>query len=429
MPRLDYTTICFVIMPFGTKPVGKHKVNFDRIYDEIFKPAIAAVALPEGGKLLPSRTDKDFFTGDIGQEMFQYLNNSRFALADITALNPNVMYEIGVRHAVRQSGTAIFRQGDATIPFDINHVKAFPYNYRPEKNAAAARALIRRVLRESLEQNTLDSPVQIALRAQKDGSRREEVQSLLLESENALRRFDRPAAIAKLRQALTVGRGNALIHVRLGILLRDNNDLPAAVKEFTAATELQPDYADAWREKGIQEARLTKNAQGEDALRKAIELNPNDFDALASLGGILRKTNRLDEAALMYQRAVDVSGGHPYPLLMALKLRARTKGSLEIDDTLRRQLFLAEKMRQAQAESTPPFDLPWSMFDLAEIRLYSGDPAGFLEWTRKGLGKCQHRYEAETFRSALQLLIDGGVEPAGLRDGLPLIDAAITKLP
>jgi tetratricopeptide (TPR) repeat protein len=429
MPRVDYTKTCFVIMPFGSKLVGKRRVNFDRIYDEIFKPAVAGVALPEGGKLRPARTDKDFFSGDIGQEMFQYLNDSRFALVDITGLNANVMYEVGVRHAVRQSGTAIFRQGDATIPFDINHIKAFPYSYRPEKNATEARALIRRVLRESLEQNALDSPVQIALKAQKDEPRRDEVQPLLLDAENALRRFDRPAAIAKLRQALSVGQGNALIHVRLGILLRDNGDLQAAVREFTTATELQRDYADAWREKGIQEARLTKNAQGEDALRKAIELNPHDFDALASLGGILRKTNRLEEAARMYQRAVDVSGGHPYPLLMALKLRARTSRSLEIDDTLRRQLFLAGKMRQAQAEAIPPFDVPWCMFDLAEVALYSGDAPGFLDWTRKGLAKCEHRWEPETFRSALQLLVDGGVDPPGLRDGLALIDGALAKLP
>ena len=50
-PSLEYEKTCFVIMPFGTKLVGKHKVNFDRIYDDIFRPAISAVALPEGGKL------------------------------------------------------------------------------------------------------------------------------------------------------------------------------------------------------------------------------------------------------------------------------------------------------------------------------------------------------------------------------------------
>ena len=74
---IDYTRTCFVIMPFGTKLVGKQKVNFDHIYDEIFKPAISAVVLPEGGKLKPARTDKDFFAGDIGQEMFQYLDAAK----------------------------------------------------------------------------------------------------------------------------------------------------------------------------------------------------------------------------------------------------------------------------------------------------------------------------------------------------------------
>ena len=228
MPR-DYTTICFVIMPFGIKPVGDQKVDFDKIYDGIFEPAIQTVPLPEGGVLEPRRTDKDFFTGDIGQEMFEYLNHSRFALADITGLNANVMYEIGVRHAVRESGTAIFRQGGVTIPFDINRIKAFPYNYQPEDDAAASRALIARVLRESLGQNALDSPVQIALKAQREEPNREVVQALLLEAENAVRNFDRPAAISKLREALAAGQGNALVHVRLGILLRDQGDLPGAV--------------------------------------------------------------------------------------------------------------------------------------------------------------------------------------------------------
>ena len=137
------------------------------------------------------------------------------------------------------------------------------------------------MLHESLEQNALDSPVQIALKAQGEQPRRAEIDGFLLEAENALRQFDRPAAIAKLRQALAVAGGNALIHVRLGILLRDQGDLPGAIEQFTAATTLQPDYSDAWRERGIQEARASKNARGEDALRKSMALNPSDFDALA----------------------------------------------------------------------------------------------------------------------------------------------------
>jgi tetratricopeptide (TPR) repeat protein len=423
---VDYTKTCFVIMPFGSKPVGKHKVNFDGIYDKIFKPAISAVTLPEGGKLRPARTDKDFFAGDITQEMFQYLQWSRVALADITGLNANVMYEIGVRHYARQSGTVVFRQTNAPIPFDINHIKAFPYSYRPQKNAAEARRIISRVLRESLVQNRLDSPVQVALRAQREEP---SIEPLLMEAENALRRLDRPAAIATYRRAIRETGGNTLLHMRLGLLLRDQGDLKGAVEQFTEAAKEQPDYAEAWRERGINEARLTKNEKGEDALREAIKVNPDDFDALASLGGLLRKTGRLDEAASMYQRATDVSGGHPYPLLMALKLRARSTGSLGMDDEVRRQLLRAEQMRQAQATNNPPLDTPWSMFDLAEIRLYLGDAAGFLKWVKAGLEASQHRYEPETFRSALQLLVDGGAKPDGLDDGLKAVDARIPTLP
>ena len=130
---MDYSKICFVIMPFGRKAVGDKQVDFDSIYDHVFEPAIRGVTLPETGNLEPRRTDKDFFSGDINNEMFRYIEYSRFALADITSLNANVFYELGARHRVRDSGTAIFRQANAPIPFDIHSIKAFQYEYEPEK--------------------------------------------------------------------------------------------------------------------------------------------------------------------------------------------------------------------------------------------------------------------------------------------------------
>src|SRR4051794_30972862 len=58
----DYNKICFVIMPFGKKKVSDTEIDFDPLYHDIFLPAIAAVDLPEGGKLAPRRTDQEFFT-------------------------------------------------------------------------------------------------------------------------------------------------------------------------------------------------------------------------------------------------------------------------------------------------------------------------------------------------------------------------------
>src|SRR5829696_1744802 len=178
MDYFDYSKLCFVIMPFGRKEVqvpapkaaggkpaggtgksGKAKsgaakgapaageritivIDFDSIYKKIFEPAINAVRLPEGGSLVARRADDDFLAGNISTEMFAYIEYSRFAVADITGLNPNVFYELGVRHRARETGTAIFRIADAPLPFDINQIRAFPYAYEPRTQVAKSRDLI-----------------------------------------------------------------------------------------------------------------------------------------------------------------------------------------------------------------------------------------------------------------------------------------------
>ena len=103
--------------------------------------------------------------------MFHYLEYSRVVLADISGLNANVFYELGHRHRARETGTMMVRQVNAPIPFDINSIKAFPYEYQPADHAAESVALITRVLQQSLEQNRPDSPVQAALNVQRQHPR------------------------------------------------------------------------------------------------------------------------------------------------------------------------------------------------------------------------------------------------------------------
>lgn len=49
MTELDYTKICFVIMPVGKKKVGDKEVKFGFIYGNVFEPVIVSVDLPEDG--------------------------------------------------------------------------------------------------------------------------------------------------------------------------------------------------------------------------------------------------------------------------------------------------------------------------------------------------------------------------------------------
>jgi tetratricopeptide (TPR) repeat protein len=425
---MDYSKICFVIMPFGPKEVGGRKVEFDKIYDEIFVPAIKAVALPEGGSLEPRRTDKDFFAGDIKLDMFRYLEYSRFALADISGLNFNVAYELGARHRVREAGTAIFRQAEAPIPFDISSIKAFPYEYEPADNAEKSRAMITRVLSESLAQNRLDSPVQIALKAQRQSGNIEE---LLKDAENAIRNQDWNAAMAIYRQAVAIDPENPLPRMKLGILCRDRSLWDEALSQFNAAIAASPAYGEAYREKGIAENKLAAQrkepmdanpAPGETALRRAVELNGADFDALASLGGVLKRAKRFKEAHQAYERSTTASGGHPYPLLNALKLRAVVQGRLDLKPSERRALARAEHVRELQTRQSPPYDRPWSFFDLAEIKLYRGDKDGFLSIVDTCLEQTDDDWQGRTFLDSLRLLQPVAGELPGLAEGIARLE-------
>jgi Tfp pilus assembly protein PilF len=423
----DYGNICFVIMPFGkkkvmrpskrptrTKPMIADTVDFDVVYQEIFKPAINAVRLPEGGNLVARRADDDLLTGIISREMYRYIEYSRFAVADITSLGANVFLELGQRYRARESGTAVFRQADAAIPFDINQVRVLPYELAPMDRAAASRSLITRVLTESLEYNRIDSPVWEALREQQTGA---DLEDELRQADESIGRQDWAAAEQSLQKAIMRQPNNALVHFRFGLLYRDEGRWEDAVASLSTAIALLPGHADAHRELGIAQSMRFKATKqlpdGLSELQRALELRPRDYDTLAALGGAMKRAGRLREALEYYRRAVDVSLGHPYPLLNVMKLEILLDGNSSIVADRELQLKRAERFRRGQVEHQPPIDAPWSFFDLAEIQLYLGRLAESQRLIDEGLLCCSQRWQAITFRESIEAV---GAAIAGQTD-------------
>jgi hypothetical protein len=104
----------FIIMPFGRKPAADGTtIDFDAIYAELLGPAAEAAGLA------PHRADSEQRGGSIHADMFQDLLLSEFVVADLTIDNPNVWYEIGVRHALRASGAVLTYAMRDRLPFDL----------------------------------------------------------------------------------------------------------------------------------------------------------------------------------------------------------------------------------------------------------------------------------------------------------------------
>jgi tetratricopeptide (TPR) repeat protein len=429
---MEYSQYCFVIMPFGVKRVGEPpvEVNFDKIYERIFVSAVQATALPEGGNLIPRRTDQDYFTGSISSEMFQYLEYSRFAIADISGLNPNVFYELGVRHRARQAGTVILRQLKLTalVPFDIKDIKVFPYECDTEQQIADAQKAITQVLSESLKQVRIDSPVRQILVQQQNSTQL--MQLLLQEAQDAIHRHDPLTALAKYREYLQTQPDHFLVQLKVGLLLKEKGDWHEALKYFTAAVNYNPSYADAQREKGIAENKLYTassslvGSTGEESLLRAIALSPQDYDALASLGGVYKRQQRYQEALVMYHRATEVSKGYSYPLLNEVKLKVRIEGRLDLDNQRKFWLRRTEQILRQQVGNTQVTNAPWSLFDLSEVRLYLGDTIDFLLYLEAGIIQCSASWQPKTHRVSLQLLVDGGLDKDELHKGIAMLAEA-----
>jgi len=99
----------FVAMPFGTK----EGTDFNRVYGEYIKPALEAAGFEV------FRADEEMRAGEIRKDMFQELLLADLVVVDLSIDNPNVWYELGVRHGLRKRGVVQIGSRRDRLPFDV----------------------------------------------------------------------------------------------------------------------------------------------------------------------------------------------------------------------------------------------------------------------------------------------------------------------
>src|SRR5205823_2237845 len=83
----------FVIMPFSDTPSATEQ-QWTEIYSEVFRPAFddCGYACDRAQPM----------TGHLLENIVERLATSSVVLADVTDRNPNVFYELGIRHSLKR---------------------------------------------------------------------------------------------------------------------------------------------------------------------------------------------------------------------------------------------------------------------------------------------------------------------------------------
>jgi hypothetical protein len=143
---------CFVIMPFSDKenPLDN---RWDDLFENNLKPAVDNANL--GYKCIRALNPH----GNFMRNIVNHLANAEVVIAVLTELRPNVMYELGVRNALRRRTIMIAEKG-SLIPSDLNAFIALYYSIETKQGRDA----LTKVIQERLaildsEEPESDNPV------------------------------------------------------------------------------------------------------------------------------------------------------------------------------------------------------------------------------------------------------------------------------
>jgi tetratricopeptide (TPR) repeat protein len=287
----------FVAMPFGKRqvPGGDNavvEVDFDAIYDRLLRKALEKAGCDA------FRADEERSAGDIRTDMFFELATADFVLADISSLNANVFYELGVRQGVAERGVILIHDERTRAPFDIAPDRRFKYRGElfvtgtaadREEEIAKEVEHLAAVFRGVIETDprTQSSPVYKELQ----GLRAPDVRTV---KTARARYFD--AAFEGIGDRVKVARKKGLAGDILTLADESPNGLYRSKLLFMAGRSL---------------IDLKRFDLAKEVLEEQLKLDPDDVDASSFLGLALNRLRDFARAEVHIQRLTSTAGKHP----------------------------------------------------------------------------------------------------------------------
>ena len=124
--------LCFVIGPMGDEG-SDIRAHFDLLLQKIIEPVLAMY-----DNFQIERPDRMPHPGLIDAQIINRLFEADIVIADLSNRNPNVFYEIGIRHVLQRSIIHMHKSGEM-IPFDISLYRSIPFSFQGPSTIKKAR--------------------------------------------------------------------------------------------------------------------------------------------------------------------------------------------------------------------------------------------------------------------------------------------------
>lgn len=194
---------CFVISPIGEKGSATRN-RADLVFEFVIQKA-----LDEGFEI--QRADMLTEPGIITNQIIDRVINADLVIADLSERNPNVFYELAIRHAAKKPYIHIIAH-DEDIPFDNAGVRAIKIDVKDLRSVDDAINELRAQVDYAMNaKNEIESPVSIAINLQEmkaSGDDEKVALSALIEQVSYL-----SSGIAEIRNSINLSGYNNRIAV------------------------------------------------------------------------------------------------------------------------------------------------------------------------------------------------------------------------
>lgn len=141
---------CFIITPIGADEADIRR-HADGVIDSVLEPVLNE----HGFDLYVSHRMSN--PGSITNQIMKLILEADLVVANLTSLNPNVMYELAVRHAIRKPVIQICEKG-TRLPFDINDERTIFY-VNDMKGVVDLKSSFSGMIGDAMNDQTPDNPI------------------------------------------------------------------------------------------------------------------------------------------------------------------------------------------------------------------------------------------------------------------------------